>query len=286
MTVETVDSTAEPVSVAEIDLARPEAAAEVARLDKPDGVYHAMDAADESQILDALQGNPSKVVVYQFSSGGKMQTGLSYAGVAEAARAMNEAGFGEIRVSGAHLPDFEEIQEPDDKGELVTYVQCTVYAEDALTGGGMYGTALQPKFLVFRDRSKPPAFDKFARAKALSKAQRNAMLPLIPVKFREVLIAQAVGDETRVKQIRLGAGAEELAEYPKALDDERALELHSLIRAAYDRLKNQNIVALLPGAFHLLLLQSQHSYVTLEALLHRLESQLEHERSKDGETDK
>jgi hypothetical protein len=277
------DSVVVDGSAVELDVeqSRPEPAAEVARVDVPGDVYRAMDVADEAQILDALQGNPSEVTVYKFQSGAKLQTGLSYAGVAEAAREMNQQGFGEIRISPVVPPMFEEVQEPDDKGDLQTYIQATVYAEDRKTGGGNFGTALQPKFMAFRDRSKAPAFDKFARAKALSKAQRNAMLPLIPVKFREVLIAQRLGDATRVKQIKMGVAAERESLLPPALVDDRALALVAEARGIYDEIKAAGIgwrVDLPPGRFQVKLEGAQHSHETLEALVGFLNGMLEHEQ--------
>lgn len=260
---------------------RPERAAEVARLDVPGDEFRAMDVLDEAQILDALQGRPSQVMVYHFDSGGKKQTGLSYAGVAECVRTMNVEGFTKIRIAPEPPPIIEEVQETNEQGELVTFIQATVYAEDERNGGGQWGTARQPKFQTYRDRNRKPTLDPFAVAKALSKAQRNALLPLVPVAFRETLIAQMLGDEARVKQIKAGAGAEREALLPPPLDDERAKALRDMIFGVYDELKGMNRLALLPGQFNVKLQRAQHDHRLLDALLEELRSRLEHERRKE-----
>ena len=259
---------------------KPEPAAAVARLDVPGDEFRAMDVLDEAQILDELQGRPSTVMVYSFGTGTERKTGLSYAGVAECVRTMNVRGYTRIRVAPAPPPIIEEVQETNDKGELVTFIQATVYAEDLQSGGGQWGTARQAKFQTYRQANRTPTLDPFAQTKALSKAQRNAMLPLVPVAFRETLIAQMLGDEARVKQIKAGAGAEQEAQLPPPVDDDRAKELRSAIFDAYDELKQVNRLALLPGRFNIDLQRSQHDHKLLEAFLERLRAQLAHEVEK------
>jgi hypothetical protein len=116
-------------------------------------------------------------------------------------------------------------------------VECLVYAEDAKTGGGEWGLARQPKFQTYRDKGKAPTLDKFATTKALSKAQRNAMLPLVPLAFREVLIALALEQPQRVQLLRAGVPSTVEAKLGAPLQDERAVELAEEIRAAYDEVK-------------------------------------------------
>jgi hypothetical protein len=245
------------------------------RPDVPEDVFRAMDAHDELQILEALEGRPAEIMVYSFRSGGKTQTGLSYAGVAEVVRTMNAAGHTKIRVSPEFAPIVEEVQEADENGDVITYVQVTVYAEDALTGGGNYGTARQQKFMTYRDENRKPTIDKFAFTKALSKAQRNAMLPLTPVMYRETLIAQMLNNAARVKELRLGMG-DPTTELPPPLTDDRAVELKERIRATFKEIRDVDPMALLPGQFNAKLRRTEHEHEAMEELLAALEAQLAH----------
>lgn len=268
-----VDGTATDVDEAEES--KPAASELVVRPDVPEDVFRAMDALDEAQILEALEGRPSEVMVYSFESGGKRQTGLSYTGVAEVVRTMNANGVTAIEVAADTPPIIEEVQEEDEHGQVVTYVQATVFARDTRNGGGLWGTARQPKFQVFKDKSKKPRLDPFARAKALSKAQRNAMLPMTPVAYRETLIALHMNNRDRVRELRLGMG-DPTAELPPPLTDERAVALKQQIRDVYSRIRKQDPLALPPGRFNVKLSRSEHEHERMEELLAELESMLAH----------
>lgn len=272
---ETVDGTV----VEDVQESKPAAHELAVRPDVPDDVFRAMDALDELQILEALEGRPSEVMVYSFESGGKRQTGLSFAGVAEVVRTMNQERVTAIEVASDVPPIVEDVQEEGDDGQVVTYVQATVYARDKVNGGGLWGTARQAKFQVFRDKSKKPRLDPFARAKALSKAQRNAMLPLTPVAYRESLIALHMNNAARVKELRLGLG-DPTAELPPPLTDERAEELKAAIRATYKQIRDVDPQALLPGRFNAKLQRVAHEHAGMEELLAELESQLAHVREQ------
>lgn len=246
------------------------------RPDVPDDVFRAMDALDEVQILEALEGRPAEVMVYSFeATNGSRQTGLSWAGVAEVVRTTNAAGHTKVRVSPEFAPVVREPQEENEWGDAVTYVEVTVYAEDQLTGGGNFGTARQQKFQTYRDAAKKPKLDKFAYAKALSKAQRNAMLPLTPLMYRETLIAQMLNNPARVTELRLGMG-DATAEMPPPLTDERAVELKAQIRDVYSQIRALNAMALPPGRFNVKLQRVAHEHAGMEELLAALASQLEH----------
>jgi hypothetical protein len=255
----------------------------VARAGDEGDVFRVMDEYDATQIMDELQGRPADVMVYSFQSGGKTQTGLSYRGVAEIARTMNEHGMGQIRVSGAHPPIVTEAQETDEAGATVTYIEATVYAEDTKNGGGNWGTARQPKFQTFRDSSKAPKLDAFARAKALSKAQRNAMLPLLPVAFAETQIALMLQNPVRVKEIRAGLG-QAPADLPPALTDERAVELKNQIRGVYRDIRAIDPMAMPPGRFNVKLRRAEVEHAALEELLEELRSMRKHKAGEAGTT--
>jgi hypothetical protein len=274
-----VEGAVAAVDPREVEVSRPDGMALVVRQDVPEDVFRAMDALDEGQILDALQGRPSEVMVYSFRSGGKLQTGLSYAGVCECVREMNVSGFARIRVSPDVKPVVEEYQEEDQQGALVTYFRVTVYAEDLKNGGGQYGMASQRKFQSFRDKARKPELDSFALTKALSKAQRNAMLPLVPVEFREVVIAQALKDEARVRQIRAGEVGD-LAELPPPLTDERAEAQRETCRELFRQLQKVNRLAVLPAQHHVYLSRAEHSHERLGEYIAYLEQKVSEETAK------
>lgn len=241
--------------------------------------FKAMDRLDEQQILDALEGRPSDTIAYSFKTGGKQQTGLSYAGVAEVVRTMNAAGHTAIAISPDFAPLVAEVVEEDENGEPVTFIQVTVYAHDTRNGGGNYGTARQAKFVTFKDKGRKPQLDSFAFTKALSKSQRNAMAPLTPMVFREALIAQALNNPARVKELRLGMG-DPTAELPPPLTDERAVALKDAIRAVFKQIRDLDPQALLPGQFHAKLQRVAHEHAGMEELLDALAGQLAHLREK------
>lgn len=245
------------------------------RPDVPDDAFRAMDALDEAQIVDALMGRPSEQLVYSFGEGSDRKTGLSYEGVAEVVREMNANGHTRIRVSPDVQPLIREVQEENEKGELVTFVEATVYGEDTQNGGGNWGTARQAKFQTFRNAQRKPKLDPFATAKALSKAQRNAMKPLTPVVFREALIAKMLNNPARVTELRLGMG-DATAEMPPPLTDERAAELKAQIRDVYSQIRALDAMALPPGRFNVKLQRVAHEHAGMEELLAALASQLEH----------
>lgn len=262
---------------------KPPASDLVVRPDIPEDVFRAMDAADESQIVDSLMGKPSEKLVYSFKVDGKPTTGLSHEGVAEVVREMNATPYAEIRVAKDFVPIIKEVQEENEAGELVTYLEALVYAEDAHNGGGYFGTARQPKFQTFRDKNRKPRLDPFATAKALSKAQRNALKLLTPVAWREALIAKHLGNPARVQQLRVGMG-DPVAEMPPPLVDEMAVELKARIRGVYEQIRNIDLKALLPGQFNAKLRRVEHEHAAMEELLAALEAQLAHIKSEGAAT--
>jgi hypothetical protein len=257
-----------------VEASRPEPAELVVRPDVPEDVYRAMDAADEMQIMDALAGRPSEVMVYSFKGkDGKLQTGLSYEGVAEAVREMNSRRVTAIRVAKDVTPVIVAVTDEDENDEMVTAIEALVYAEDVANGGGNWGTARQPKFQTFKDRNRKPRLDSFATAKALSKAQRNAMKPLVPVALREEMIARHLGNPLRVKELRLGMGDPQ-AEMPPPLTDERALALKARIREVFAAIRDIDPMVLLPGRFNHDFRRTEHEHPAMEEYLAALESQL------------
>lgn len=247
------------------DAYKPSGAELVAR--DRDDAFRVMDRADELQILDELQGRALETMVYSFTQAGQKLTDLSYAGVREVVRTLNRDRFTAIRI-GDRPPVVDEVTEDNE-----SYYRVMVYAEDEATGSGQWGTATEPKHMRKKDGARP--WDKFALTKALNKAQRNAMKALIPLEFQQTVIAQYLGDATKVKQIRAGAGAEKLAELPAPLTDEKAEAQKAEARDLYDQIKQADRLKLLPAAFNEYLTRAEHSHERLDDFLGFLRQKLE-----------
>lgn len=235
-------------------------------------VFRVLSAHDELQILDEIQGRALDVMVYSFpDEGGGMTTGLSYKGVAEVVRTLNVRGFTRIRVSPTVRPEFSKTT--TESGAEAW--QCVVYAENEYHGGGNFGTFVQPT-LVETDAGMVPS--PFVRTIALSKAQRNAYEPLLPIELVEALKAQYIG-QGRVK--RIPQAAPEAGEVTPALTDDKAKEQIARCEAIYDEIKNINRYAMVPGQFHRLIVQSQHDHDALDRTVGVLEDFRDTEREID-----
>jgi hypothetical protein len=141
-------------------------------------VFRLFDQRDERQITDALKGQFLDEFVYSFcrrhkSVDGKRPpecqctdviVGLSWLGVQEAAR--------EYR--GIHVP-LEKMR----KVETDDSVEVTLEAIDTKTDSSRIGVACQSKKM--RLSGGQVMDDAFCVAKAVAKAQRNAIRPLLPV---------------------------------------------------------------------------------------------------------
>ncbi|OGR47072.1 MAG: hypothetical protein A2X40_07690 [Elusimicrobia bacterium GWC2_65_9] len=148
--------------------------------------YAVFDQRDEALIVDALKGRYIEEFVYRFcrrhrGADGKIPpecactdvvVGLSWLGVQEAAR----------EYKGVMVPVEKVIKkETDDSVEIM----CE--AIDTKSGSSRIGIASQPKKL--RLRTGQLLDDEFATAKAVAKAQRNAIRPLLPVTLIKAWIA-------------------------------------------------------------------------------------------------
>ncbi len=251
-----------------------------------DDLWEVLDKHDEDAILEEFQRRALRVMLYDFD--GKVD--LSYQGVNEAVRLLNNTGKVRVRIK----PEVREIRREVIEG--IEYVVATVYAEDERTGYGQFGTSREPLWMKVKEATAAKAkrngtpvrtdnvegtvvhrvFDVFAETKALNKAQRNALKTMIPERMRQALIAMVRHDDSALRVIQSGAGAGAVAELPPPLDDERARELNVRIRAAYDRIRAVSVTALLPGAFGAKVSRAQHSHDLLLALAEELEAQAKH----------
>lgn len=224
-------------------------------------LYRRMELEDERAIMEELQGRALDVMIYSFQQDGKPATGFSWTGMAEGVNTLNRRGYTRIRISPEHVPQFEEVEIGGKPA-----IRCIVYAEDAQHGSGNWGVAEQPKKMKAKGSEIP---DPFAYRKALSKAQRNAFEPLIPLELREYLKAQYLG-QGKVKVIPGAEGSQ--PERPPALTDDRAQEQVARMRAVYDEIKAIDRLVMPPGQFNAILMGAQHDHERLDDAIAHLEA--------------
>jgi hypothetical protein len=134
--------------------------------------YEAMDLVDEGQMIDELEGKLSpqdmETFVYSFpdKATGKDITGLSWKGTKATWWELNNKKLTDMTVTDKVL-----ITQGDN------YVDVAVYAYDSLRKIGAWGMARGYTNMQTRNGAVE---DKFASAKAMSKAQRNALNQLFP----------------------------------------------------------------------------------------------------------
>ncbi len=169
-------------------------------LDAPSDVYRAIERADEDAIVAEVRGDVIETMAYEFEVSGKQVRGLSYKGVNAVVRMMNARGIGRAKISDSTPPVFKRVV--NDQGREAW--ECMAYAIDELVGGGRWGIATQPLYEKRRDGSE--VLDPFAKTKALSKSQRNALETLIPEDLRvQVLAAFEMGQVRKITTPRQAA---------------------------------------------------------------------------------
>lgn len=274
-----------PVEEAEVVDQEPEPAATVAPDDEgkdpqkmevtdeaharyPEDVWRAMTVADERQIAAEMQGRAVTTMVYSFRQGNTTVTGLSWKGIREAVRQMNTRKMGLIRIAKDVQPIIEQVEVEED-GEMVPAIRATVYAEDAAYGSGQWGSATQPMRMKlsrggYRD-------DIFAASKALSKAQRNALEPLIPLELvEEIKELYLHGDKAKVEYI--ASTAEEVDPGPPPLTTPEAEALKEKARAVYQQIRKKHGLAhVTPAQFNRMMMKAEHSLDRLGDLIEALE---------------
>ncbi len=155
--------------------------------------YEAMDQTDENQIVQDLEGRLTpqdmEKFVYSFPSGGKEQTGLSFAGVKYAWWYFNKEKTADITIT-------QDIKTETDED----YVHVWCYALDRKRNIGMWGASSQTKMMKSGGMM---VRDPFAAAKATSKAQRNAVSNLFPKELVAKLIKVWIRQPQNVQKIVL-----------------------------------------------------------------------------------
>lgn len=253
----------------------------------PEDVYRALSVADERQIAQELQGRAPKDMLYGFRQDGHQVVGLSWKGVREAVRQVNTRGYGRIHIDPSVKPEFEEVTVSVDTGktdksnhpeiEERKAIRVTVYAKDAMHGTGNFGTATQLCQMKLSKKGKDGKAiwkpDSFAATKALSKAERNAMEPMIPLELVEELKTLYQG-KGQIEYIP-GVGKEVTEESKPALTDAKAKKQTEKIRKLYDDLKQKaGLKALPPARFNHYLVAAQHSHERLDDFIGHLEQLL------------
>lgn len=223
----------------------------------------AMDAHDAAKLLEritrqAQEHNLGKRWVYEFPDGkGGLTRGLTIDAVEDITQQMNWTGRCAIGVLPDTL-DVEVIDADEGHGDEKFWV-ATVAAIDERTGARQIGTAMEPQNM--RLRNGKTRFDRFARTKALGKAQRNAMEHFIPEVVKLTLISMAAKNPSMVERIESDAEAK-VRELPPPLDTPEAKKLIGELGAMYDEIRDlgggRGKVLLTPGQYHAYLVQSQH----------------------------
>jgi hypothetical protein len=219
-----------------------------------------LDKHDEDQILAVMEDRMDKVLLYDFPQDGSRLVDLSINGVLECVRQMNQT----TRARVAIMPETLQVEIVDvpDRGP---HFQATVAARDEIAGLVMIGTAMEPQNP--RRRNGGTYYDKFARTKAISKAQRNALKQHIPERLRQAIIALHKRDATRLLEVKHGAGAAAAAELPPPVVSERAEALVAECREIYVEIKALpgGLEKLKPGMFNHELSRARSSEDALES---------------------
>lgn len=136
--------------------------------------YVAMDAADDEQVLDMIEGkiDSLKDLVYSFEQDGKRIVGLSWVGTKAAAFQLARK-----KICILSEEDFKYEVDPTDP----EYVLFIVTVKDLVTGAKRYGSKRQ--WMKLHTRSKGDVPNKFWFEQGKSKATRNAMQDLMPAEW-------------------------------------------------------------------------------------------------------
>lgn len=293
-------ATTEPViegTAEELPDEQPAGGALVTLDDLPENVLAVVDRHDEAMIVSEIQRRALKVMLYKFPLNGQQVTDLSYLGVNEAVRLMNNSGKWQVTIDPMTLT-VHDVMEDVGNGEEPCY-QATVYAVNRLTGYGQFGTYTQPKRMkLTHDKAEQrrrdhkavadddTIADQFARQKAVNKAQRNALRIHIPEELRQTIIAQYKGNPDAVERIQIGAGAPGLADLPPALTDARSKAQRETARELW-----KELVALTgptenpPGAFHAYLTHAEHDHDRLDDLIEYMRGKIATARGDEPPAD-
>lgn len=222
-----------------------------------------LDKHDEDQVLAIIEERMDAVLLYDFNRSGTKVVGLSVKGVYEAVRLLNATGHARIRAMPETVT-FGSERRNVGKGDE-EFIVCTIAAADEVSGLVVLGTAMEPVLMHKKDGTTP--FDQFCRAKALSKAQRNALAGHIPERLKQAMVAMHKGDERRVLEVKHGAGAQAAAQLPPPVDTPAAKALEEECRVVWREIRGLAgwREKMLPGVFQAKLSRARSSEADLEA---------------------
>jgi hypothetical protein len=274
----------------------------VSTAERHDG-FVAMDAHDAARLIDritrqAQEGHLAKRWVYDLPYGGGR--GLTVDAVEDVTQLMNWSGYCAIGIVPETLK--VELIEGDEDGDPAKFWVADIAARDDKTGVSLMGSAMEPQRMKLkadtakkkRSQGKPipdddRVFDRFARTKAINKAERNAKEKFIPEVVKLHLLAMAAKNPSIVERIETPEEAK-LRELPPPLDTPEAKALLEECAAIYDEIRGlgggRGAVALTPGRYHGMLVSSQHDLVLLRSgrdwLLERREQLRAHFETEGG----
>lgn len=250
--------------------------------DRHEGMI-AMDAHDAARFVDALtrqaqEANLGKRWVYQLPYGGG--DGLTVDAVQDISQQMNWSGRCRITLLPETL-DVEVIQADEGRGMEPFWV-ATIFAEDEMTGQRHAGTSMEPQQMQLKaetaaaKRNKGATipednkvFDRFARAKAVNKASRNAEEKHIPEAVKLTLIAMAKNKPSMIEKIQTPTEAK-AADWPAPLTTPEAQALNEECEAIYTEIRGlgggRGALELPPGLFGSYRMQSAHDLPKLNDL--------------------
>lgn len=264
--------------------------------DKHEGLV-AMDARDAAAFVGGLvrqaqEANLGKRWVYKLPGTGG--SGLTVDAVQDITQQMNWTGRCRISLLPETL-QVEIIQADEGRGTEPFWV-ATVFAVDEMTGQKHVGTSMEPQSMHLKPgtaKAKREAgakipednriFDKFARAKAINKAERNAEEKHIPEVVKLTLIAMAEKNPGLVETIRTPV-EEKIAALPAPLDTPEAAELREECEAIYLELGaldgGKGRLVIPPGRYNGAMMNSQHDMVMLRSTKAWLEDSRDRLRAK------
>lgn len=267
-----------------------EAAALVVRdpADTHEGLV-AMDAHDARNfvaglLMQAQEQHLGRKWVYRLP-GQDGAEGLTGDAVEDIVQQMNWTGRARVGVDPSTL--VVEMIDGDEDGRPMKFWLASIAARDEVTGLTFVGTAMEPQRMKLkpgtakkkRDEGKPIAedntvFDKFARTKAVNKAERNALEKHVPTVVKQTLIAIAAGRPDMVERIESTA-EEQAAQLPPPLEGPEADALRKRIEETYMEIRElgggKGAIALPPARYHASLMRATSSLETLRSMLEWLE---------------
>jgi hypothetical protein len=243
-----------------------------------------MDDHDVRMLLERVQSSALRKWVYELrqdADPARWPRGLTVHAVQDITQFMNWTGACKIGV----LPDTLSVEQTtaDEGNGPEPFWVATIFARDEMTGAVWAGSSMEPQRMRLKTETaekrrrrgqKIPEdntiFDRFARTKAIQKAQRNAVGAFIPEVVEQTVIAMFANDPKRVERIE--THEERVMEaLPAPLTDERAVEQIARARSIYDEIRElgagRGKLEVTPALFNQYLTRSAHDHDRLDDMI-------------------